>query len=590
MDSQESSRKVFVARLILGLAQGLALYLLYSAYDHKAWRATDADLFAPLVMVALYIPLVVLQGLGNLRIRTLLIWTGAATLLLAGLAFYDIWRAWPGAPTTPSGEAFFVCAVFLFVAHALVSCGDADRKIVANYPTLFDLAWKLGVQIAIAACFVGSFWLMIWLGIALFNMIKLTGFQHFIEHPWVWIPLTTLATAVSIHITDTRANLVRGVRTLALTLLGWLLPVITGIAFAFLISLMITGLQPLFETRAATFLLMAAAAVLVIHINAVYQDGNPDQRPHHILRVAGTLASVLLVFIVAIAGYALSLRIAQYGWTANRITAAACVVIAAMFAVGYLVAAILPGLWLKLIERWNVYGTFLFLILLFALATPIADPARLSVNDQVARLNAGLVKAEKFDFNYLHYRGGRYGAAALTTLEQSQDPKIAAAVRLENEDLAAAAKVSEPLTPEKAKLTIQVHPDGRTLPPSFFKQSWEDDRFLSTISECLTGYAAIHTACDAVLKDIDGDGQDEILLINWDKSGKTPFWDSALIKWKDGRWQVIAEGEGRSEPCGKFVSRMLAGDFKAVPSLGFDLAVGGARIRMFERNTRDICH
>ena len=95
---------------------------------------------------------------------------------------------------------------------------------------------------------------------------------------------------------------------------------------------------------------------------------NGNRRPPHILRVAGTLGAVLLIFIVWIAAYALWLRVDQYGWTVDRIYSAACVLVGGMFAVGYLVAALLPGYWLKLIERWNVYGTFVFLAVLFALS------------------------------------------------------------------------------------------------------------------------------------------------------------------------------------------------------------------------------
>lgn len=575
MESQESSRQVFVARLILGLAQGLALYLLYSAFDHKSWPASAPDIFAPLIMVALFVPLVALQGLGNLRLKTLLIWTAAASAILAGLAFYDVWHAWPGAAATPTARIFFVCAVFLFVAHALVSCGDADRRIVARYCTLFDLAWKLGTQIAIAACFVGSFWLMIWLGIALFDMIKLTGFGEFIRHSWVWIPLTTIATAVSIHITDTRANLVRGVRTLALTLLGWLLPVITAIAFAFLISLMVTGLKPLWETRYAAFLLMAAAVVLVIHINAAYQDGDAERRPPHILRVAGTLASVLLIFIVAIAVYALWLRVMQYGWTVERLTLAGCMVVAAMFAVGYLIAAILPSPWLKLIERWNVYGTFTFLIVLFALNTPIADPMRLSVNDQVARLKAGTVNPDHFDYSYLRWQGGRFGREALQELSNAPNKRVREDAKAVLKEIYRLPPLSLHHEPKEIAAAFRVHPAGKVLPRSFIDQDWsksEPFRF-GTIAQCLAN------RCDAVLADLDGDGVDEIIVVR--SVGKTEYWSGEIYKLEGDRW--VLAGSLSSRHCKGQKKALLNGQFKPVahPTPLPDLEIAGKRAVVF---------
>ena len=556
----------------MGLFQGLALYLLYSAFDHKSWPATIPLLFAPFALVALFVPLVIMQGLANIRATTLIIWTGAASLIVAGLAFYDIWHAWPGGSVAPSASAFFSCAIFLFVAHALVSCGDADRRIVARYPTLFDLAWKLGVQIAIAACFVLTFWLMLWLGVALFDMIKLTGFGEFLGHPWVWIPFTTIATAVSLHLTDTRANLVRGVRTLALTLLGWLLPVITLIAFAFLISLMVTGLQPLWETRYAAFLLLAAAMVLVIHINAAYQDG--DVLPPHVLRVAGTLASVLLIFIIAIAAYALWLRVNQYGWTVERITLAGCMLVAAMFAVGYLIAAVLPSPWLKLIERWNVYGTFAFLIALFALSTPIADPMRLSVNDQLARLNSGAVKPDKFDFYYFYAQGGRFGHDALISLSKSRDVRIRkfAAYQLDS----ASGKVTTPLlvAPYDIAANIATHPAGTALPQSFLVTNWKTAGLNDTVAQgCLLGNPFNGWRCDGIVNALGGG---EVLLLY------SPVNDNHGVQYLDlfdetgGHWQMVAS----TQVCWADKKALLSSQIKALPPVQQDLEISGKRHAM----------
>ena len=82
-------------RLLLGLLQGGALSLLYLAYDDKSWPASNGVVFAPLLMVALFVPLLVVQSLGTLRMGTLFVWAIVATALVAALAYYDIWRAWP---------------------------------------------------------------------------------------------------------------------------------------------------------------------------------------------------------------------------------------------------------------------------------------------------------------------------------------------------------------------------------------------------------------------------------------------------------------------------------------------------------------
>src|SRR5580704_1007822 len=85
-------RDLPAVRLATGLAQGLVLCLLYSAAEAEAWPATHGLVFAPLLLAACFVPIIVLNGAGNMRPRSLLIWAGAASLLLAGLAMHDIDR------------------------------------------------------------------------------------------------------------------------------------------------------------------------------------------------------------------------------------------------------------------------------------------------------------------------------------------------------------------------------------------------------------------------------------------------------------------------------------------------------------------
>src|ERR1700749_3960509 len=80
---------LFAARLALGLAQGGAIYFLYRAADAHIWPATEPTSFAPQLMTALYVPLLISQAMGSMRLRTLLIWALVATVACCGLATYD---------------------------------------------------------------------------------------------------------------------------------------------------------------------------------------------------------------------------------------------------------------------------------------------------------------------------------------------------------------------------------------------------------------------------------------------------------------------------------------------------------------------
>jgi hypothetical protein len=69
------------ARTAIALLQGLALSELYQAFENRVWPATDGLVFAPLLAVAIFVPVILLSGLSNLRPRTLAVWIIAAALL-----------------------------------------------------------------------------------------------------------------------------------------------------------------------------------------------------------------------------------------------------------------------------------------------------------------------------------------------------------------------------------------------------------------------------------------------------------------------------------------------------------------------------
>src|SRR6185312_12964113 len=169
-------RTLFLVRLALGAAQGLALYLLYRAADAHDWPAPEPTSFAPLLMTALYVPPLVSQAMGSMRLRTLLIWALLAAIACCGLAIYD--RLSHSVilnkdDLLPRFSLFFFGFVGLFIAQSLIAGGDAEGRYVAHYSSYFDAAWKLGVQLALSAVFVGVFWGVLWLGAALFDLIKL---------------------------------------------------------------------------------------------------------------------------------------------------------------------------------------------------------------------------------------------------------------------------------------------------------------------------------------------------------------------------------------------------------------------------------
>ena len=175
----------------------------------KVWPATDGLVFAPLMLVAVFIPTLAVAALGNVRLGTLGRWIGIA-IVIAALGAYDIFGdpvyysaaagiadhpvlhgsvvASSSPRNLPSAELWLAIASALFIAHAFVAAGDADRVVIAKYPRLFDIAWKHAVQVALAGAFVGTLWVLLWLGAALFRLIGISFFDELLRKAWFSVP------------------------------------------------------------------------------------------------------------------------------------------------------------------------------------------------------------------------------------------------------------------------------------------------------------------------------------------------------------------------------------------------------------------
>lgn len=566
-----ATRRAIVIRLVTGLAQGLLFYALHQAEESKVWPATQRELFGALLLAVAFAPFVVLAGVSALRGRTLAVWTGVAGLVAAGLGAYGVWSGDPAAKGVDGlgPQAFFGVAALVFIGHHLVHPADLERRPIARYPTYFDVTWKHGVQGALSLGFTGAFWLLLFLAAALFKLIGVDAIDKLIKQEAFAFPATTVMFAAAVQLTDVRADLVRGVRTVALALLAWLLPLMALIAAGFLLTLPFTGLEPLWKTRSATAILLTADAFLILLANAAYQDGT--EKTAVVLKWAARLAGLLLVPITVLAAYGLSLRIGQYGLSPDRIIAAACVLVAAGYALGYAVAAVRPGAWMKALEVTNIAMAFGVIAVLLALCTPLADPRRLSVEDQVARLEKGKVKADQFDYEFLRFDAGRAGRDALERLKASPNADVA------KRAVVAVALTTRTYRPDGSEAParepqIVFHPKGARPPEGLLTATTAGPRF----GGCLSGGGV----CDARLLDVTGDGQPEVLM----SSG----WEIEVFgAGEGGRWRKLG---GFQPPCSGFDSRGAIRDGKlstAAPAIQ-DLVSPSGRMR-FDRDDNEAC-
>jgi len=565
LELQPVGRERLATRLAIGLAQGVLLLILY-----RARTELPAATFGALWLAAVLVPIAALGAAGRLPWRPLAAWLAAAAVIALTLGGYDRF-VWLGADAEvgpfPSPPLWALTGAALFILHQLIIAAVAEGRWRASYERYFDDGWMDAVRLALAAAFVAALWLLLLLGAELFGLIGLKFVRRLIRQDWFGFPITGAAFAVAVHVTDVRSQMVRGARTLALSLLSWLAPVLTGFAAAFLLALPFTGLAPLWATRSATGTMLAVCAGLVVLINAAYQDGERPGFPPAALKWSVRLAGVVLAPLVVIAAYGLALRIGQYGLSPSRIYVAAALLVAAAYAAGYLWAALTPGPWMKRLEAANWLTAHLAVATFLVVFSPLLDPARLSVADQVRRLERGAVSAATFDYGFLHFGSGRWGRAELARLAAGQsagaDAAVADAARAE-------LKRKNRWDPERVapgELDVIEAPAG-PLPAGFLNQSWAHDE--NPARGCRPGPGA----CQAIVGDLDGAPGPEVVVF---AGGLRRVFGE-----RDGRWAEIGALYG--EDCAWDQEALREGRFQfRAPAPRRELELAGRRLAFAER-------
>jgi hypothetical protein len=229
------------------------------------------------------------------------------------------------------------------------------------------------------------------------------------------------------------------------------------------------------------------------------------------------------------------------------------------------IAALRGGIWMDAIRRCNILTAFVVIGIVLALFSPIADPVRISVNDQMARLQSGKVKPAQFDFAYLHSEGGRFGDAALKTLAKSAN----ADVRKEAQYQIDILKPSAPMPPKNYDMAsnVTVYPKGAALPPGFFKQNWANMQSTIGAPTCLI---TAGNKCDAILVDLDQDGVPEVIVAD---DNDAVWWGTVIKKQPDGSWGLV--GFIPSPHCTGDLAALKAGKYQIVAPPGHVVQIGG---------------
>ncbi len=463
--------------------------------------------------------------------------------------------------------------VALFVLLPFLQCfREQGRRL--PYDTLYHRAWDNAQAMAAAGVFTGAGWLILWLWAALFKLIGIRFFHELFGEERFYYPVTGLLVGLGIVLARNQAGALRSMLRVCLALGRLLLPLIALVALMFLAALFFTGLQPLWDTRRATSLLLCLVLGTVALVNSVYQDGTAEAPYGHLGRWLVNAALLTLPIYAFIAAIALQLRVGQHGWSVDRLWAAILIGFAVLYSGGYAVAVLWRGTaWLARLAPVNTALALLLVAVLLASQSPLLNLRAISLHSQLAQAGERL---DRLDFKYLRWDLGRPGIEALQRLRQ--DPRVQANPLLQARIEAALKMESrwqdQPISAPQMAQRLPARPQGASVPQGLLDLLATPEEYRnSDVSECMAPAAR----CYLVSVDLDRDGAAEWILVSGERAHWLPVFGGVEPKWRRLGQLQQREEASREISAQTLLDAVDRGEFKAEPAPWDDLVVEGRR-------------
>jgi len=433
-----SSRRWMAA---VGALQGAVLWAIFRERDVVQPMVAVLAALGFFVITASLVLHLANDGTNPRRMGALALGTG----LLFGLLGFLVGVQLPAEGVSYDGDStrivswVLLSVPTLYIAMPFLQIYQRTGRFDFDYGELFRFSWNNFFIASLAILYTSALWLVLLLWAELFDLIGIDFFEDLFERSsFIWI-VSGAALAYGIAAARESDRVIGTLRGVVRSLFQAVFPLLTFVTILFAASVCVTGLDPLFETRSATWIVAWWLAAGILFLNAVYGDGSHPPPYPRLLRLCAEAGTLVLPFLAAIGLYATWLRINQHGLTPYRVYALVGLFCLALYAVGYAVAVLRRGEpWIPFVKSVNRGMSIVLIGLGIALHTPILDPIRLSLHSQLGRLADGTVATEDFDYGHLRFELGRLGFEALQRLAREApvgsvaDERITLALHVEN--------------------------------------------------------------------------------------------------------------------------------------------------------------
>ncbi|MBB2399999.1 MULTISPECIES: DUF4153 domain-containing protein [unclassified Escherichia] len=427
MDNVELSPVTRWGMVATGLLQGLVCYLLITwlAGKNNSWIVYG-------VPATLALSSVLLFTVVSFKQKRLWGWLAIVLIATLGMSGWLKWQIDGMSPWRAEKALWDFGCYLLLMGVMLLPWIQQSLRVhndITRYSYFYQSVWHNVLVLLVIFITNGLTWLVLLLWSELFKLVGITFFKTlFFSTDWFIYLTLGLVTALAVILARTQSRLIDSIQKLFTLIATGLLPLVSLLTLLFIITLPFAGLNAISRHISAAGLLLTLAFLQLL-LMAVVRDPQKASIPWAgPLRYLIKTALLVTPLYVLIAAWALWLRVAQYGWTAERLHGALAVVVLLVWSLGYFVSIV----WRKgqnplvLQGKVNLAVSLLVLVILVLLNSPVLDSMRISVNSHMARYQSGKNTPDQVSI-YMLEQSGRYGRAALESLksdvEYMKEPK-----------------------------------------------------------------------------------------------------------------------------------------------------------------------
>ncbi|NHB78491.1 DUF4153 domain-containing protein [Rhodobacter calidifons] len=400
------------ARLQLAMAGALGGALLWAASEasQRNWIADYPMLILIGGLLTLFAALLGMAGPIGLA-RALPRAAGLAAVVAALLALTMLRYATPGDFLRGVVPALAALTVALLPVPFLIA---AARSGWRDYPALFLEAWSVLLRLAAAGAFTGLVWLVIYLSDEVLRIVGIHVIGTLLRSELAMMLVTGAVLGLGMAVIHELADLLSPY--VVLRLFRLFLPVVLAVMVVFLLALPFRGLSGLTGALSPALLLLTLVGGGIALVSIAVDQSDAEAAANPVLRRSAQAMALILPVLAGLALWAIRLRVADRGWTPDRVFVALVAGIGVGYGLVYAQAVLRGGAWMERIRQGNIRMALAVIALAALWLTPILNAERISAQSQLARFLDGRTPVEALDIQAIG-GWGKPGAEAMARLE-----------------------------------------------------------------------------------------------------------------------------------------------------------------------------